>query len=93
MLDAFQQKHRDQWHVLGLAVDGPTPVREFLRKTPVTFPIGLAGLNGVELSRSLGNTAGGLPFSVVFDGQGRQATRKLGALSQSDLDAWHQKYA
>jgi thiol-disulfide isomerase/thioredoxin len=93
MLDAFQQKHRDQWHVLGLAVDGPTPVREFLRKTPVAFPIGLAGLNGVELSRSLGNSAGGLPFSVVFDGQGRQATRKLGALSQSDLDAWHQKYA
>jgi thiol-disulfide isomerase/thioredoxin len=93
MLDAFQLKHRDQWHVLGLAVDGPTPVREFLRKTPVAFPIGLAGMDGVELSRSLGNGAGGLPFSVVFDRKGQLATRKLGALAQADLDEWHQKYA
>jgi thiol-disulfide isomerase/thioredoxin len=92
MLDVFQRQHADQWHVLGLAVDSPTPVREFLLKTPFGFPIGLAGLNGVELSRSLGNGAGGLPFSVVFDRRGTAVARHLGALGQADLDAWHQKY-
>ena len=50
------------WQVVGLAVDGPTPVREFLDKVPVSFPIGLAGFEGTELSKSLGNLAGGLPF-------------------------------
>ena len=41
MLDAFHREHQAQgWQVVGLAVDGPTPVREFLTKVPVAFPIG-----------------------------------------------------
>jgi thiol-disulfide isomerase/thioredoxin len=93
MLDAFQQKHRDRWTVLGLAVDSPTPVREFLRKTPFGFPIGLAGLTGVDLARSLGNAAGGLPFSAVFNTEGRLVERKLGSLTEAELAAWAEKYA
>jgi thiol-disulfide isomerase/thioredoxin len=89
MLDAFHRRHTgDGWHVVGLAVDGPTPVREFLAKRTIGFPIGLAGLDGVELSRSLGNTTGALPYSVVYDRRGRLIDRKLGALEESDLSRW-----
>ena len=89
MLDAFHRQHqRAGWQVLGLAVDGPTPVKEFLASRPIGFPIGLAGLEGVELSRTLGNSNGGLPFTVVFDPQGRPADRKLGALTEADLTRW-----
>jgi thiol-disulfide isomerase/thioredoxin len=39
LLDAFQRTHQPAgWRVVGLAVDSPTPVREFLKKLPVTFP-------------------------------------------------------
>jgi thiol-disulfide isomerase/thioredoxin len=89
MLDRFQRDHAQAgWRVVGLAIDGPTPVREFLTRQPLGFPVGLAGLNGVELSRSLGNESGGLPFTVVFDRRGSLVARKLGALKGDDLQAW-----
>lgn len=87
-LDRFYQAFAPQgWQVLGLAIDGPTPVREFLQKTPVHFPIGLAGLAGTDLGGVLGNTEGGLPFSVVIGRTGRVLWRKLGASDYDELAA------
>jgi thiol-disulfide isomerase/thioredoxin len=89
LLDQFHQTHRDRgWQVLGLAVDSPTPVRSFLKRQAMSFPIGLAGLEGVELARTLGNGTGSLPFSVLFDGTGKVVRHKLGALHPEDLSAW-----
>ncbi len=76
------------WTVLGLAIDGPTPVRQFLEKTPVSFAIGLAGFGGTELGSALGNTAGGLPFTVLVDARGRLMQRKMGATSLEELQGW-----
>lgn len=89
LLDAFYRQHAaNGWQVVGLAIDQPSSVRKFLQRTPVTFPIGLAGLEGTELTRSLGNLAGGLPFSVVFDADGRVRQRRMGKVSEADLQAW-----
>lgn len=89
MLDQF---HREQqargWQVLGLAVDKAEPVRQFLAQRPVGFSIALADVDGVALSRQLGNAGGALPFTVVFDGAGRVAQRKLGVLTPEDLAQW-----
>lgn len=74
--------------VLGLAVDGPTPVREFLKKTPVRYPLGLAGFGGTELAQALGNTVGGLPFTVLIDAQGRVRQRKMGATTLKEMQGW-----
>jgi len=87
LLDSFQRQNKG-WQVVGLAVDGPTPVREFLAKLPVGFPIGLAGFNGVDLARSFGNASGGLPFSVVFDRRGAAVFRKLGIITEQELSDW-----
>lgn len=93
LLDAFYKEHKAKgWHVVGLAIDSPTPVREFLGKLPITFPIGLAGLNGVDLSRNLGNPSGALPFSVAFNRQGKAISRKLGLLKPEDLAIWAEKF-
>ena len=73
------------WQVVGLAVDAPTPVREFLQKIPLDFPVGLAGLTGTELTRTLGNSQGGLPFSVAFDANGEVIWRKLGVTNLEEL--------
>lgn len=92
LLDAFHRQHRAKgWQVVGLAVDGPTPVREFLARLPVGFPIGLAGFNGVDLARSFGNQNGGLPFSVVFDRRGAAVFRKLGTVTEQELSGWAAK--
>lgn len=91
LLDQFFQSHQAQgWQVLGLAIDQPSAVRAFLARRPLAFPIGLAGLGGTELSRELGNSNGGLPFSVLFDRTGRLVERKLGRLHAEDLARWQQ---
>ena len=86
--DFYRQNKANSWQVLGLAVDKLAPVQSFLRKLPLDFPIGMAGLAGADLGRGLGNLAGGLPFSVVLNGEGMLVQRKLGKLNGADLDAW-----
>lgn len=88
LLDAFYRQHLvKSWQVVGLAVDQAAPVAHFLGQHPLSFPVALAGFAGVALSRSLGNLNGGLPFSVVFDASGALVYRKLGKLSEVDLQA------
>lgn len=88
-LDRFHTEFGPKgWQVLGLAIDGPTPVKEFLAKVHVGFGIGLAGFGGTELAQALGNAAGGLPFSLLIDAQGRVRHRKMGATHFDELAAW-----
>jgi thiol-disulfide isomerase/thioredoxin len=88
-LDRFHKDFTPKgWQVIGLAIDGPTPVKEFLAKVGVGFELGLAGFGGTELSQVLGNEAGGLPFSVVIDAQGRVRHRKMGATNYEELAKW-----
>jgi thiol-disulfide isomerase/thioredoxin len=88
-LDRFAREFGGRgWQVVGLAVDGPTPVREFLQRTPVSFAIGLAGFEGTDLSRQLGNAQGALPFTAAFDARGRLVRRKLGQTEYAELVRW-----
>lgn len=89
LLDRFQQAHgRAGWQVVGLAIDRVEPVRAFLQRVPVHFAIGIAGIDGVDLGRRLGNTGGQLPYTVVYDRSGRIRDRKLGAVSEAELNRW-----
>jgi thiol-disulfide isomerase/thioredoxin len=90
-LDRFQTSFASRgWQVVGLAVDGPTPVREFLQRVPVRFAIGLAGFEGTDLSKRLGNPQGALPFTAIFDARGRIVQRKLGETHFDELARWAQ---
>jgi thiol-disulfide isomerase/thioredoxin len=65
LIDAFFQQNTSKgFKVLGLAIDQPSLVRRFLSQRPVSYPVLLAGLEGTELSRTLGDTEGGLPFTL-----------------------------
>lgn len=89
LLDGFyRQNVANGWQVVGLAIDQPGPVRSFLARVPVTFPIGLAGATGQELSRALGNLAAGLPFTVVIGASGQVLQRKMGGLTAAELTRW-----
>lgn len=89
LLDAFYRENASNgWQVLGLAVDKVSAVRDFLGKQPVTFPVALAGMEGLALSKSLGNLSGGLPFSVVLRADGQLQNRKIGKVSAEDLALW-----
>lgn len=89
LLDAFYRDNSSKsWQVVGLAIDQPSSVRAFLQRTPVTFPVGLAGMGGTELSKALGNLSGGLPFTVVVGREGQVRQRKMGRVTKAELAEW-----
>jgi thiol-disulfide isomerase/thioredoxin len=89
LINQFHRQHAAAgWQVLGLAVDQAAPVNRFLARLPLDFPVALAGMGGIELSRSLGNPSGALPFSVVFGADGVVRHRKLGKLGADELAQW-----
>jgi hypothetical protein len=89
LLDVFFRQNMSKgWQMIGLAVDQPSRVRQFLAQQAVSYPIGFAGLQGTDLGRVLGNAQGGLPFTVVLDAKGGLIQRKLGKLSIQDINAW-----
>ncbi len=89
LLDQFFQKNASKsWQVVGLAIDQPKAVRTFLERTPISFPVGLAGMGGAELSKELGNVGGGLPYTVVLAGSGQVLQRRMGRITPADLDLW-----
>lgn len=89
LLNSFYSENKSKgWQVLGLAVDQKAPVNTFLSRLPLAFPVAMAGMGGVELSKSLGNLVGGLPFTVVFGAAGTVLHRKMGRVSPQDLSGW-----
>lgn len=89
LLDAFYRENSPKgWQVVGIAVDKLAPVQSFLGRQPLAFPVALAGMEGLNLSKNLGNQAGGLPFSVLLGADGSILHRKIGKLSEQDLQLW-----
>lgn len=89
LLDGFfRENSSNNWQVLGIAIDQLASVKGFLERSPVAFPVVMAGQGGIELTRSLGNLHGGLPFSVLFDTNGSVLRRKMGKLTADDLQSW-----
>lgn len=91
LLNAFhRQSHSNGWQILGIAVDRLEPVQKFLQRLPLEFPVVLAGMEGLALSKKLGNDANGLPFSVLIAADGTILDRKIGKLEAADLANWKQ---
>ena len=70
---------------IGVAIDRADQVTEFAGRTPVSYPLVVAGAAGSELGRALGNDAGALPFTVVIDSNGRVVERTLGVVDLEKL--------
>lgn len=74
--------------VIGLALDTPDAVREFLAKVPVGYPIVLDTPGPADASVRLGNARGLLPYSVLVGADGRIAKRKLGPFEPGEIHDW-----
>ena len=70
---------------VGIGIDSPSNIREFLKKTPVAYPIVIGGMDGSNISKEMGNTQGALPFTVVINAQGKAVSSKLGKIDEDEL--------
>lgn len=79
------QAASDAVRVVGIAIDTQEEVARYLEKNPVNYPILLGGTEAVAMSRRLGNRLEGLPFTVIFDSQGRWVHAHQGEVTQAIL--------
>jgi thiol-disulfide isomerase/thioredoxin len=71
---------------VGVAVDTAENVRKFIQSIPIHYPVVIAGHQGIELVRELGNTAGGLPFTVLIRADGSVQEVIMGIVDPKQLD-------
>jgi thiol-disulfide isomerase/thioredoxin len=85
-LDKLQEEFKSQ-NVLfvGIGIDSPSNIRQFLEKTPVSYPIVIGGLEGSKLSKEMGNAQGALPYTTIINAKGKATSSKLGKISEEEL--------
>ena len=71
--------------IVGIGVDSPSNIQQFTKKYQISYSILMAGMEGTEIARALGNQAGGLPFTVLLDSEGRVRQTYLGRLNMNQV--------
>ena len=85
-LDKLQQEFLSQnVLIVGIGIDSPSNIREFLEMTPISYPIVIGGLEGTNLSKQMGNAQGALPYTVIIRANGQASNSKLGKMSEEEL--------
>lgn len=72
-------------HILGIGIDSAVNIAKFAEKYHISYPLLVAGVGGVELSRQFGNQAGSLPFTVLIGKDGTVKKTYLGRLKMDQL--------
>jgi thiol-disulfide isomerase/thioredoxin len=70
---------------VGIAIDDAAKVREFAAELGLNYPALIGGYGAIELSRTLGNRLGALPFTIVVDRSGRISHTQLGPIKDAQL--------
>jgi thiol-disulfide isomerase/thioredoxin len=87
-LIAIRQAHKGKLEVLGIGIeDKADAAKEFARAYEMNYPVFVAREKGIPLMQALGNTKGGLPFTIVIDRNGQVVQKKMGIMKKADLDA------
>lgn len=84
----YEQKGKKQKiAMIGIALDQPQNITQFLKTTPVSYPIWrYTGNDSRQLMQSYGNKIGGYPYTVVRVPNCKTAWTTVGELSISRLE-------
>jgi thiol-disulfide isomerase/thioredoxin len=81
-----QEKYGKSVQIVGIGIDSAAKIGEFATTYRVNYPLLVAGPEVVELSRRLGNSAGGLPYTLAIDATGHLQSKHLGGMSSKLVD-------
>lgn len=93
MPELAQAHHRHpHTQIIGIALDQPDAIRQWLEHTPVPYPIwqGMADKH-LDPAMLFNDTRGLLPYSVLIDAEGRIVDTHLGKLDHDRLQHWLQE--
>src|SRR5258708_2287737 len=70
---------------VGIAIDEGDKVQRFASEIHLNYPTLLGGYGAIELSKTLGNRLGALPFTVIIDRAGGVVQTHLGPMKDAEL--------
>jgi thiol-disulfide isomerase/thioredoxin len=68
--------------IVGIAVDFPADVQQFLKKTPIHYPVLIGEQDGLDTATAFGVQAIAFPFSVFIDRNGHILSLHVGELHE-----------
>lgn len=84
----FRATNKGKVEVLGIGIeDKAEPARDFAKAYEMDYPVFIAKEKGIPLMQALGNTKGGLPYTLFIDRNGNVTQKKMGLIRKVDLDA------
>jgi len=87
-LNKFRAANKGKIEVLGIGIeDDAPPAKQFARKYQIDYPVFVAKEKGIPLMQALGNSKGGLPYTLFIDRDGKVIQNKMGLIKATDLDA------
>lgn len=85
---SLQEKYRAQGlQFIGVALQKPEEVREFVAEHEVNYPILAGELEVIKLAEAYGNNIGALPYTVIIDRNGQIAHVKPGILPTEEAES------
>jgi thiol-disulfide isomerase/thioredoxin len=89
LLDHTRAQHAvDGLEVVGIAIDDADAVGDFLKDSPVRYPILVGGDDVANPSLLFGDTRSVLPYSVLIGRDGKLIAQRAGSFSSSSLAGW-----
>jgi len=80
-LSALQQSLNSQnIQIVGIGIDSAENIKDFASKYKIDYPLYVAGMNGAEIARKMGNETGGVPYTLLISHDGKIKKKYSGKL-------------
>ncbi len=70
---------------VGIGIDYAKNMKPFADKMGISYILLESGAQGLDILKSVGNTSGSLPFTLIIDRDGKVLQTKMGKLEYADL--------
>ena len=82
----FLSQDPSDFSVVGIAIDKPEKVTQFVAELGIDFPIMVGQSEAYDVMKALGNEALTLPYTILIDEEGEVVWSKNIELKHSDMD-------
>ena len=83
----LQEKYADQGlQFLGLAVDTPEEVKNFMQELPLNYPTLVGEDDAMNIARIYGNNIGALPYTVIINKAGKIVFTRKGDMKKDEAE-------
>ena len=82
----YLSENPSEFSVVGIAIDQPEKVAQFVAELGIDFPIMIGQSNAYDVMKELGNEALTLPYTILIDDTDEVIWSKNTELKHSDMD-------